>query len=49
MMLRTKYQGSRPFRGFREEDFFMFSLCKTCDPWGGPIFGQRGIICINLV
>ena len=28
MMLLTKYQGSRPC-GFREEDFFMFSLIKA--------------------
>ena len=33
--------------GFRQEDFFMvlpIRLCKTCDPWGGAIFGPRGII-----
>ena len=33
-MLHTKYEGSRPC-GFRQEEFFMFSiynLCKTCDP-----------------
>ena len=27
MMLHTKYQGYRPY-GFRQEDFFMFSLYK---------------------
>ena len=45
-MLHTKYQGSRP-SGFRLEDFFMFpyiSLCKTCDPRVGAIYGPRGII-----
>ena len=31
MMLHTKYQGSRPC-GFRQEDLFMFALCKTFDP-----------------
>ena len=44
--LFTKYQGSRPC-GFREEDFSYFPyirLCKTCDHWGGPILGHRGII-----
>ena len=39
-MLHTKYQGSGPC-GFRQEDFLhgfpYTSLCKTCDPWGGPI------------
>ena len=41
MMLHTKYQGSRPC-GFRKEDFSCFSyisLCKTCDPREGAIFG----------
>ena len=28
MMLQTEYQGSRP-SGFRQEDFFMFSLFRT--------------------
>ena len=28
MMLHTKYQGSRPC-GFRQEDFFMFSLFRS--------------------
>ena len=44
-MLHTKYQGSRP-SDFRQ-DFFCFpdiSLCKTYDPWGGAIFGPRGMI-----
>ena len=47
MMLHTKYQGSRPC-GFRQEDFVhvapYISLCKTCDPRGGAIFGPRAII-----
>ena len=47
MMLHTKYQGSRPY-GFRLEDFFMFSLdislCKTCDPGGGPFWPQGYIL-----
>ena len=46
-MLHTIYQGSRPY-GFRQEDFSMFfpyiSLCVTCDPFGGAIFGPSGII-----
>ena len=29
--------------------FSYISLCKTCDPRGGPIFGPRGIIWTNLV
>ena len=45
MMLHTKYQGSRSY-GFRQEDFVMFfpyiSLCKTCDPRDGAIFGPQG-------
>ena len=24
-------------------------LCKTCDPWGGAIFGPRNIILTDLV
>ena len=44
MMLHTKYQGSRPC-GFRQKYFFhgspYISLCETCDPWGGAIFGPR--------
>ena len=46
MMLHIKYQGSRS-DGFRREDFVKFfpiSLCKTCDPGDGAIFGPRGII-----
>ena len=42
-----QYQGYRPF-GFRQEDFFTFSLykpiCKTCDPQGQAIFGPRALI-----
>ena len=39
-MLHTKYQGSRPC-GFRQEDFFMFSLYMPIDvkhvtPGAGP-------------
>ena len=40
----------RPY-GFGQEDLFMFftiSLCKTCDPWGGAIFGPMGMISTNL-
>ena len=52
MMLHTKYQESMTC-GLREEDLFMFSLykprCKTCDTWGRPIFGPRGIIWTKLV
>ena len=29
--------------------FPCISLCKTCDPWGGTIFGPRGIISTELV
>ena len=50
MVLRTKYQCSRT-KSFRQEDFLMFpyiSLCKTCDSWGGDIFGPRGIILNKL-
>ena len=49
MMLHTKYQGFRPC-GFRQEDFFMFSLyslCKTCDLHFGPFFGPWGIYDLN--
>ena len=45
MMLHLEYQGSMPC-GFRQEDFSCvsyISLCKTCDPWSGVIFGTRGI------
>ena len=52
MMLHIKYQCSRPC-GFRQEDFFHafhhISLCKTCDPQGGAIFGLRGMIWTSLV
>ena len=39
--IHIKYQGSRSC-GFREEDFIIFpfiTLCRTCDPQGGTIFG----------
>ena len=46
-MLHTKYQRPRPCT-FRHEIFFKvfscISLCKTCQPWGGAIFGPRVII-----
>ena len=29
--------------------FPYISLCKTCDPQSGPIFGPRGIISTNLI
>ena len=29
--------------------FPYISICTTCDPGGGPIFGPRGIIRTNLV
>ena len=41
-MLQTKYQESRPC-GYKQEGFLCFpyiSLCKTCDPRGGPIFAK---------
>ena len=45
-MLHTKYQGSRTY-GFRKEDFFNgfphITLCKTCYPGGGAIYGPRDI------
>ena len=51
MILHTKHQGSRPY-GFKQEDFFnvflCISLCKTCDPRDGAIFGPRDIILTNL-
>ena len=25
------------------------SICETCDPWGGAIFGLRGIILTTLI
>ena len=43
MLLHTKYQGSR-FRGFRQEDLFIFPLYKPmlkCDPQGRPMFGPQ--------
>ena len=56
MMLYTKYQGSRPC-GFRQEDFSRFpyiSLCKICDPGGGPKlkalwFQARGFSCFPYI
>ena len=45
MIIHTKYQGSGPCC-FRQEEF-IFSLYKPVKhvtPWGGPIFGPRGII-----
>ena len=41
-----KYYGFRPC-AFGQEDLFMFS-CKTCDPWGGPIFCPQGHYLIKL-
>ena len=35
-------QSSRPC-GFRHEDFSCFPYIRLCDPWGGAIFGPRGI------
>ena len=46
-LLHTKYEGSG-LCGFGEEDFYMFSHCKSMgayDPRGGAIFDPRGIIC----
>ena len=44
-MLHAKYQDSRQY-DFRQEDsfhiFHYISLCKTCDPGGGTIFGPFG-------
>ena len=48
VMLNTKYQGSWPC-GFRQKDFFTFSLCKTFYPRGGAIFDPRGIIWTHFV
>ena len=45
-MLHTKYQDSMPC-GFKQEDFFIFSLYKPMLdmlPQGGAIFDPRGII-----
>ena len=45
-LLLTKYESSGPC-GFGEEDFFMFSHCKSMganDPRGGAIFDPRGMI-----
>ena len=39
MMLQTKHQGSRP-RGFRQEDFFMFSHINLCPPGRAHILPQ---------
>ena len=47
MMLHTKYQGSMAC-GFRHEEFYTFSLCKTFEPPGDAIFGPRGLILPNL-
>ena len=43
MMLHTKYQGPRPY-GFRQEDFFMFSLNKPLNmqPAGPGHFWPEG-------
>ena len=42
----AKYQGSMPCVSDKKIfSFFSYiSLCKTCDPQGGPILGHRGII-----
>ena len=39
MMLHTKYQVSRSWGLIQEYSFhdIPISLCKTCDPQGGPI------------
>ena len=45
-MLHTKYESSGPC-GFGEEDFFMFSHCKSMganNPWGGVIFDPRAMV-----
>ena len=45
-LLHTKYESSGPC-GFREEDCFMFSHCKSMevnDTRGGAIFDPRGMI-----
>ena len=45
-LLRTKYESSGPC-GFGEEDFFMFSNCKSMgdnDPRGRAIFDPRGTV-----
>ena len=45
-LLLTKYESSGPC-GFGEEDFFMFSHCKSMganDPRGVAIFDPRGMI-----
>ena len=47
----NKYLGSR-LCGFREEDFFLFTLYNAISnmwPMGGTIFDPRGIIWSNLV
>ena len=45
LLLHTKYQSCGP-SGFREEDFFSFSYCKsmeTIDPRGVAKFDPRGM------
>ena len=46
-MLHIKYQGPRPC-GCRQEDFFSkfpyISLCKTCGPLDGTIFGPGAFL-----
>ena len=51
VMLHTKYHSSRP-SGFRQEDFFKFSIYKpmyNICPHGGAISGPRGTIWTNLL
>ena len=51
VMLHTKYQDSRSYC-FRQDDYSCFhhiSLCKTCNPLDGAIFGPRGMIWTNLL
>ena len=50
-MLHTKYRSSGPF-GFREEDFFSFSHCKSMEniyPRGVDKFDPRGMAGIIYV
>ena len=50
-LLHTKYRCSGPF-GFREEDFFSFSHCKSMEtiyPRGGAKFDPRGMAGIIYV
>ena len=45
-LVHTTYESSRSY-GFEEEDFFMFSNCKskeTIEPWGGAISDPRGML-----